>query len=43
MKFIHYIEKIGGVDIFGMISLALRYFFSCHAYLGVQDQQKYLQ
>ena len=23
MKFIHYIEKIGGVDIFGMISLAL--------------------
>jgi len=23
MKFIHYIEKIGGVDVFGMISLAL--------------------
>jgi len=23
MKFIHYIEKIGGVDIFGMISLAI--------------------
>jgi cbb3-type cytochrome oxidase subunit 3 len=23
MKFIHYIEKIAGVDIFGMISLAI--------------------
>lgn len=23
MKFIHYIEKIGGVDIFGTISLAI--------------------
>ncbi len=23
MKFIHYIEKIGGVDIFGIISLAI--------------------
>ena len=23
MKFIHYIEKIGGVDIFGTVSLAI--------------------
>ena len=23
MKFIHYIEKIGGVDIYGMMSLAI--------------------
>ncbi|MFI5130953.1 MAG: CcoQ/FixQ family Cbb3-type cytochrome c oxidase assembly chaperone [Chitinophagales bacterium] len=23
MKFIHYLEKIGGVDIFGIISLAI--------------------
>lgn len=23
MKFIHYIEKIGGVDIFGIVSLTL--------------------
>ena len=23
MKFIHYIEKIGGVDIYGMISLSI--------------------
>ncbi|MEP6726168.1 MAG: CcoQ/FixQ family Cbb3-type cytochrome c oxidase assembly chaperone [Bacteroidota bacterium] len=23
MKFIHYIEKIGGIDIFGMVSLGI--------------------
>ncbi len=23
MKFIHYLEKIGGVDVFGIISLAI--------------------
>ena len=23
MKFIHYIEKVGGIDIYGMISLAM--------------------
>ena len=23
MKFIHYIEKIGGVDIYGMVSLSI--------------------
>jgi len=31
MKFIHYIEKIGGVDIFGMLSLVIFVVF----FLGV--------
>jgi cbb3-type cytochrome oxidase subunit 3 len=30
MKFIHYIEKIGGVDLFGTVSLAIfTLFFAC--------------
>jgi cbb3-type cytochrome oxidase subunit 3 len=27
MKFIHYIEKIGGVDIFGIVSLMIFFLF----------------
>jgi hypothetical protein len=27
MKFIHYIEKIGGVDIYGLISLSIFFLF----------------
>jgi cbb3-type cytochrome oxidase subunit 3 len=27
MKFIHYIEKIGGIDIFGIISLVMFFLF----------------
>ncbi len=27
MKFIHYIEKIGGIDIFGIISLVMFFVF----------------
>lgn len=27
MKFIHYIEKIGGIDIFGIVSLIMFFLF----------------
>lgn len=40
MKFIHYIEKTGGVDIFGMISLAIFVLFFTAVFIWVFKTNK---